>query len=261
MSFNSNRENNSFRKSAYWDKLRILRTYDNPSGAQNPGPATDYQIWQVAAATVAAPSYFSPVRINGEEFLDGALGAKNPSQLAIKELSTLYETNHICMVSIGSGIRRPWFRDRSGRFGRLLSVVETAMEFMTDSENVHRYMLDCEKLSERVSYFRLNVPGLEDIAMDQIVLKRSRRWVQPAQKDAIAFIRARTREYLQQTETRELIKSCARTIVESRRRQESLPPRSSKKTSEKVMESRMFRFRETTPFVGGRRYFKKCTST
>ena len=221
VSSKSDREKNSFR--AYLDDLRILRTYNNPSGAQNPGLATDYQIWQVAQATAAAPTYFPPAKIDGEEFLDGGFGANNPSYLAAQELLTIHDTNEMCFVSIGSGggYRSP-SRRRSSQFGRLISLLKTAIESMTDPGNVNGYLLNLAKTSEKLSYFRFDIPGLEHIAMDQLF--------HPEGKHTIAFIRAQTQEYLSQTETRKSIHGCARMIVESRCRQEFVPPISSGQT-------------------------------
>lgn len=234
VSSNSDLKKNSSKDPAYLDNLRILRTYNNPLGARNPGSATDYQIWQVAQATVAAPTYFPPVMIDGEEFLDGAFGANNPSHLAAKELSTLHDMDKICFVSVGSGGQRVTSRNRSSQFGRLMSLVETAIDSMRDSENIHSQMLVLAKVSEKFSYFRFDVPGLEHIAMDQLVLGRSRKRVRSEERHTIAFIRARTQKYLQQPETHESIKSCARMIVESRRRQVSSSPRSAQNTTDSI---------------------------
>lgn len=232
MSSKSNREKTPLKDHTYLDQFRILRTYNNPSGVQNPGPATDHQIWQVAQATSAAPNFFPPVKVDGEELLDGGFGVNNPSHMAAEELSTIYDTNDICLVSIGSGRYRSPSRTRSSQFGRLVSLLQTAIEFMTDAEKVHRQMFDIARMSERFSYFRFDVPGLEHIAMDQLVLKKSGKRLQSEEKHTIAFIRAHTQEYLQRGETHESIKSCARMIIESRCRQQTLSPRSGQNTSE-----------------------------
>lgn len=98
-----NHEKGSLNDTAYLDELCILRTNNNPLGAQNPGRAIDYQIWQVAQATVAASRYFPPVEIEGAEFSDGGFGGNNSSQLAFKELSTIHDTKYVCLISFGSG--------------------------------------------------------------------------------------------------------------------------------------------------------------
>lgn len=90
-------------------------------------------------------------------------------------------------------------------------------------------MLDLARQTDKFSYFRFDVPGLEHIAMDQLVLEPSRKRFQSGEERAIAFIRARSQEYLQQVETHELIKNCAQIVVNSRRRQEISSPRSGKK--------------------------------
>lgn len=234
VSSNPDLKKNPLRDPAYLDDLRILRTYNNPSGARNPGLATDYQIWQVAQATAAAPSYFPSVMIDGEEFLDGAFGANNPSHLAAKELSTLYDMDKICLVSIGSGGQRITSRNHSSQFKRWMSLLQTAMDSMTDSENVHSQMLVLAKMSEKLSYFRFDVPGLEHIAMDQLVLGRSGKWLRSEKRRTIPFIRAQTQKYLQRPETLESIKSCAQMIVKSRRHQVSSSPRSGQNTTNSI---------------------------
>lgn len=206
--------------------LCVLRTYNNHLGAQNPGPATDYQIWQVAQATTAAPPYFPPAEIDGEEFLDGAFGANNPSQLAFKELSTIHDTKDICLISFGSGT---YISTSKNHLGRYIGLVRNAIKFVSDTENVHRHMLDLARQSDKFSYFRFEVPGLEHIAMDQLVLEPSGKWFQPGGERTIAFIRARTQDYLKQAETCESIKSCAQMVVDSHRRQEFSSPRSGQK--------------------------------
>lgn len=224
-----NRENGVLDDTAYLDELRILRTYNNQLGAQNPGPATDYQIRQVAQATVARPIYFPPVKIDGVELLDGGIGANNPSQLAYKELSTIHDTKDICLISFGSGRHRSKSKNSSSPFGRFIGLVRTALELVADTENVHRHMLDLARQSDKFSYFRFDVPGLEHIAMDQLVLERSGKRFQPGEERTIAFIRARTQDYLIQPETRESIKSCAQMVVDSHRRKEFSSPRSGQK--------------------------------
>lgn len=180
----------------------------------------------MAQATVAIPGYFSPVKIDGEEFLDGAFGVNNPSHLATNELSTIHDKNGICLVSIGSGRYESLSRSHSSQLRRWVSFFKPAVEFTTDSEHVHRHMLDLAKVPEMCFYFRFDVPGLEDIAMDQLVLKNSGKRLQSEERNTIAFIRARTQEYLIQAETHESIKSCARMIIESRSRQEYVSARS-----------------------------------
>lgn len=224
------RANGVLNDAAYLDESCILRTYNNHLGAQTPGAATDYQIWQVAQATVAAPGYFPPVKIDGEEFLDGGFGVNNPSQLASEEVSTIHDTKDVCLISFGSGKHRHTYKNRSSsQLGRYIGLVRTAIGLVTDTENVHRHMLDLARQSDKFSYFRFNVPGLEHIAMDQLVLDPSGKRFQPGEERTIPFIRARTQEYLKQAETRESIKSCAQTVVDSHSRQEFSSPRSGQK--------------------------------
>lgn len=52
-----------------------LRTYVNP---REPGEYGDWAIWQAARATSAVPSFFAPMEVNGQKFVDGGLGFNNP---------------------------------------------------------------------------------------------------------------------------------------------------------------------------------------
>jgi hypothetical protein len=67
-------------------------------------------ILEAALATSAAPTYFTPISIDGTYFLDGALGANNPCDELEAEASNLWceTTGRIeplikCYISVGSG--------------------------------------------------------------------------------------------------------------------------------------------------------------
>lgn len=169
---------------------------------------------------MALPGYFPPVKIDGNDFLDGALGIDNPSHVAVEELSTIHNTNDICFVSIGSGRHGSMFRNRSSQLGRLASIFKIGTESLTAFDHVHERMLISAELSQMFLYFRFDVSGIGDIAIDQLVLGSWGKGFQSEKKRAITFIRARTQEYLTRAETQESLRNCARTIVESRRRQE-----------------------------------------
>lgn len=92
----------------------MFRTYDcrMPLGSEipkwkplNPGPASTYQIWEVARATSAAPIFFAPIHLNDKVFVNGGVTANNPTQEALREVAFLHgELSGTCVVSIGSGI-------------------------------------------------------------------------------------------------------------------------------------------------------------
>lgn len=228
----------------------IFRTYDNPSSTRNPGMANDCLIWRAARATSAAPLYFSPVNFDGREFLDGSFGTNNPSHEAIMELSTIHPTNHTCLVSIGSSKRQAASRFKSGPLGRLSSFVRAAVNLATDTEYVHERMRDLAARSEKVSYFRFDVPGLENVLLDEWTVKRRERLPNSERMHTIDFIERQTHEYLAQAETRRSLRNCAQMVVESHRlRREStshLSQQGVQRTFQVPARNNLFHGREET---------------
>jgi patatin-like phospholipase/acyl hydrolase len=60
--------------------------------------------WQVAAATSAAPTYFDPARVEGEdgEWLDGGVGANDPTPFAMA-VALDEEPHDVFVLSLGTG--------------------------------------------------------------------------------------------------------------------------------------------------------------
>lgn len=81
--------------------------------AKNPNKKNyDFDMWQVARATSAAPTYFEPFRLEINEkggadyysFIDGGVYANNPAMCAFAEAKVLFENaDDILMVSLGTG--------------------------------------------------------------------------------------------------------------------------------------------------------------
>lgn len=46
---------------------------------RNPDDINSFEIWQVACATAAAPSYFKPIKLLDTEYSDASLSTNNPS--------------------------------------------------------------------------------------------------------------------------------------------------------------------------------------
>ena len=194
----------------------VFRTYNNTSlDARNPGMAHDCQIWQVVLATAAAPGLFPTAKFDGKEYLDGGFGANNPSHEASLELSNLHPSNPICLVSIGSGKRRAAARFQSHSLGQLFSYVRAAVSLATGTENVHQNMREVAALSESFSYFRFDVPGLEDVNLDEWTVKRREQLPNSEKMHTIDFIEKQTNGYLAQDKTRVSIRNCAQMVVDS----------------------------------------------
>lgn len=70
-------------------------------------PNVELSIWQVARATTAAPTFFSPIEIEGAKFTDGALLSNNPTLEVLKEAALFRDrgnTAFCCILSIGTGV-------------------------------------------------------------------------------------------------------------------------------------------------------------
>lgn len=200
----------------------VFRTYDASSGARNPGKADDCQIWQVALATTAAPPLFPTAKFDGKAYVDGAFGANNPSHEVSLELSNLHPSNPTCLVSIGSGKRQAVARFHSRGLGQLYSYVKAAVSLATDTEITHQHMCEVAARSESFSYFRFDVPGLEDVLLDEWTVKRRKQFPNSEDMHTVDFIEKQTNRYLAQEETGALIRTCAQMVVDSYSRSRGL---------------------------------------
>ena len=139
----------------------------------------------------------------------------NPSDEAFRELSTMHLSNPLCLVSIGSGRRKPVGKIMSFWLGRYYSYLRDAIRFATDTENVHVSMSHHAAASDKLSYFRFNVPGLEDVVHDEWTVKSREPHPAAGKMHTIDFIERQTTQYLAQDETRTLMRACAQMVVDS----------------------------------------------
>jgi predicted acylesterase/phospholipase RssA len=148
-------------------KTRFLfRTYTTDGGVDTQA-SLGCTIWEAARATSAAPTFFDPVNIGGQSFVDGATGLNNPVEVVLEEAKSIW-INAIsriqCVVSIGTGV--PNFE----RFGDdVKEVVETLIAISTETEDTERRFLQShESLGLSGRYFRYNVDkGLGEIGLDE----------------------------------------------------------------------------------------------
>ncbi|KAI1275714.1 acyl transferase/acyl hydrolase/lysophospholipase [Xylaria sp. FL0933] len=189
------------------DILYVFRSFDfNPTRRDTVVPefskprlADDCQIWQVARATSAAPTYFSPIEINGRCFMDSGIGTNNPAAVALYEVGLLNERmKTTLLISIGTGSSRP--ASRFGTFSRLRALVNTA----TETEETHHRVLALTEQSGD-PYFRFSGPDL-DMELDEWRTKR-RRSGQRLQ--TLEFIRQQTMSYLEKDEMQASLRKCA----------------------------------------------------
>lgn len=105
-------------------------------------------------ATTAAPLYFQPYRMKGGVFIDGGVGANNPSVIALVEGMTrcTWSLNDILMLSIG-GVSE--LGSNTGNEGMgLLDVLKIQKSFMSaESQYAHNI---CNLLLSSKRYIRIN---------------------------------------------------------------------------------------------------------
>ena len=69
---------------------------------------SDFQLWQIACATSAAPTYFPPATVTskaGSQFamIDGGVFANNPAMCALASARLLFDADKFIVVSLGTG--------------------------------------------------------------------------------------------------------------------------------------------------------------
>lgn len=68
-------------------------------------PASNARLWEIGRATIATPSLFAPMQMEGQTIFDGTIGEfKNPAKRAYSEVKDAYPRHEPCMIiSIGTG--------------------------------------------------------------------------------------------------------------------------------------------------------------
>ena len=185
----------------------VFRTYDcltDPDSAWaplNPGPADSHQIWQIATATTAAPTFFDPAKIDSQVFADGGISANNPTLESLRELLFLHDgnLNDFCVISIGSGVATDRKKVSKAGRGRLKVLVDAARQIIAQTESTHETVTEILNTSGG-SYFRINI-GLEnDVRLDE--------W------QKLEYIAGITHQYLAQAEVDARLEECAKVLAQ-----------------------------------------------
>ncbi|MCJ1344795.1 hypothetical protein MMC31_002998 [Peltigera leucophlebia] len=181
----------------------LFRSYNNYKRAPQ------CAIWEAARATSAAPSYFKPIKINESRYLDGGIGANNPSVLVLHEVMEMHPElrNPIgLLLSIGTGTRS---RPSSSSLSSLKSIIST------QTEDTHKRILK-KKTDINFCYKRFDADGLGDIKHDSWKPKHSGT-------ATIQCIADYTKHYLEGENVQGDLRECAWKLVESRRRRAETP--------------------------------------
>ncbi|RDW86016.1 hypothetical protein BP5796_04341 [Coleophoma crateriformis] len=193
--------------------------------------STKYEIWEVARATSAAPGYFKPLIIEGEEkevqFMDGGLEYNNPSLLAFYEMEYMAKNTHAtrnielrgCLVSIGCGISAfdVFPEDKQWPATRYIKLLRAFRKIATDTEKAHKDVKAATDLHQ-FPYYRFNVDkGLEKVMLDDWGYKR-REFVEDGEQKSerlrtFEYFRRVTLNYLEQPNVKEKMRDCAKLLV------------------------------------------------
>lgn len=126
------------------------------------------KVWEACRATSAASTFFEPFKHAKQDlpFVDGAVRWNNPIKQAWIEARDSWpeDENRTIFLSIGTGYD-PYITLE----GNIASLLEGIIKLATDTENEAQefYDLHRDDLVEGKRYFRLNVPGVGDVGLDE----------------------------------------------------------------------------------------------
>lgn len=174
---------------------------------------------EVVRATTAAPTYFMPLRIGGQEYISGEFGFNNPSWQAWREVSIMHGNRDAVglLLSIGAGeiskTRVPFFSHRGGgpiqRARYLWKDARNLLE--TDTRLIHEQMLNLTRGND--NYIRINPPvSIGNLRFDE--WKESRKWSKGySTQQTIERLMA---EWLDQPDTIRMLQNAAQNLVHNR---------------------------------------------
>ncbi|KAL8923981.1 MAG: hypothetical protein Q9208_004265 [Pyrenodesmia sp. 3 TL-2023] len=177
-------------------------TMDSFLYPRNPDDSPEFDIWQVARATSAAPSYFKSTRLFEYRYYDAAVNINNPSLEMYKEVSLLNQAHESVelLLSLGTGNARKNTTKPKHALQKVLDDI---------SDLVHQKIKAVRKQDD-FTYYRWDVQnGLEDVRLDE--------W-KPIDtgKDTLAQIHEATHRYLDSVDVQRQIRECTAILVSAR---------------------------------------------
>jgi uncharacterized protein len=131
----------------------------------------DRAIWQIARATIAAPTYFAPMRLTPPgkhapgSLIDGGIVAHNPALLGAIEGATLRPQEPVTIVSLGTGALNKRLRwEEASTWGAMRWARPMIDMFFDASSSIVQEQLD-RMLGERNHRFQIPLTGCTE-AMD-----------------------------------------------------------------------------------------------
>lgn len=162
------------------------------------------KIWEAARATSAATTFFDPITIDGETFVDGATGANNPVNELWSEAGDIWgdgggldPSKVQSLVSIGTGTPASVaFGPDVAGLSRALKAISTETEMTASTFQKHH-----SKLFQAGRAFRFSVvAGLEHVGLHEV-----EKWDE---------IKASTNAYMQAEDTFIKLRQCALMLKE-----------------------------------------------
>jgi predicted acylesterase/phospholipase RssA len=152
----------------------------------------EFLVWQIAAATSAAPIYFPTFVVEDKGiFVDGGIWANNPSLVGILEALRLgVSLDQIRLLSIGTGARI--FRDDKPRSGYLSwrgDLVEMTFQSQSDGVDQLASVIAGQQVGRdsatRLNYYKRVTPTLrdEEAALDQLTAVSTLRQLADVEAD------------------------------------------------------------------------------
>lgn len=109
----------------------LIRSYTHDTAVE-PLSITGCTIWQAARATSAAATFFDPIKIGLQKYLDGATGMNNPVEYVFEEVKSIWPdavSRIRCLSSVGTGV--PDLKD----FGEnMKEVIDTLKAISTQTK-------------------------------------------------------------------------------------------------------------------------------
>ena len=200
----------------------------------NPGEACREPIWYAARATSAAPRYFEEFECGDLVFFDGAMGANNPSHIALREGDQMHTHSPRILVNIGTGEKsneghvKKGKRDRMGDirnidqavsrrqfFKKWLELGDLSRKLLTNTSEI---AANTDFLARKmgINFCRFDVPNdVGEYAVGAIPLDE---WLPPADGEVtLQKIRESTQAYLADLEVQAELRRYAADLVALRR--------------------------------------------
>jgi predicted acylesterase/phospholipase RssA len=124
-------------------------------------------ILQACRATSAAPTFFPPLILGDQKFIDGGLKNNNPIYNIVREARDIWPNlvDQAILVSLGTG-NAP----STAFVGNVKNLAEQLSKIATETEDTARQFLNDgvgSSMAQKGRYFRFNVPNLAQVGLEE----------------------------------------------------------------------------------------------